>query len=322
MNNKPSHLVKDVKFLFLCIREDFKNLPIGLSIPIIHIICLNMHASLKRTGLVTALLISLSCLSAKEKEIVILHTNDTHSQIEPNPASASRNPDQGGVLRRAAAIEEIRKTTPNVILVDAGDFVQGTPYFNFFKGEVEIKMMNMLGYQATTFGNHEFDNGIEPLAKILALADFPVVSSNYDVTGTALEPYVKKTLIIEQDGVKVGFLGLTVDPEGLISKKNYEGIRFLDPVETANKYARELREKGCDLVVVISHLGYSKNDTSGDRLIAAQSTDIDLIIGGHSHTDLKGCVEVPNKNGKPVRITQTGGRGYALGRLNIEVEKK
>lgn len=281
-----------------------------------------MHTSIKRFGLLLGVLLNISLIGAQTKEIVILHTNDTHSQIDPNPATASRNADEGGVIRRAAAIEDIRKNNPNVLLVDAGDFVQGTPYYNFFKGEVEVKMMNKMGYQAATLGNHEFDNGMEDLARILAMADFPIVCSNYEVKGTVLEPYVKKTLVIEQDGVRIGFLGIAVNPEGLISKKNCEGIVFLDPVETANKYAAELRREGCDLVVVISHIGYSKEDTKGDRLVAKESTDIDLIIGGHSHTALNGCVEVINKNGNPVKITQTGGRGFTLGRVNLEVEKR
>ncbi|MEG1617577.1 MAG: metallophosphoesterase [Bacteroidales bacterium] len=281
-----------------------------------------MYKQLGKLGFFAAFLFTTTLLSAQEKEVIILHTNDTHSQIDPNPSTATRNPDEGGVLRRAVAIEEIRKENANVILVDAGDFVQGTPYYNFFGGEVEVKMMNKLGYQAATLGNHEFDNGLEPLAKILAMAEFPILCANYDVTGTPLAPYVKKTTVIELDGIKVGFIGVGVDPEGLISKKNFEGIKFLDPSETVNKYARELREQGCDVVAVISHVGYFKNDKSGDRYIAAQSTDIDLIIGGHTHTALDGCVEVINQKGKPVRITQTMGRGFRLGRLDIEVEKK
>lgn len=283
---------------------------------------MRMFASIKQIGLTALLVLSISSVSSQNREIVILHTNDTHSQITPNSPTAKYNADLGGVVRRAAAIEEVRKQNEHVLLVDAGDFVQGTPYYNFFKGEVEIIMMNKLGYHATTFGNHEFDNGIDALADILALADFPVISSNYDVTGTVLEPFVKKTLIVNFKGIKVGLLGLTLNPEGLISKNHYKGVTFIDPVEATNQYARELRESGCDLVVVLSHLGYNDRDDRGDRLVASKSTDIDLIIGGHSHTNLKGCVEVLNADGKPVRITQTGGRGFQMGRINIELKEK
>ena len=279
-----------------------------------------MHTSFKRLALLAGVFVNLCVLHAQNKEFVILHTNDTHSQIEPNPASASRNADEGGVVRRAAAIEEIRAENKNVLLFDAGDFVQGTPYYNFFKGEVEIQVMNRLGYQAATLGNHEFDNGMEDLAKLLAMAQFPLVCANYDVTGTILEQYVKKTTIIEKDGVRFGIIGLSVDPDGLISKNNIAGVKFLNPSETANACAAELKKQGCDIVIVLSHLGYFKNDTSGDRLVAKESTDIDMIIGGHTHTPLKGCVEVVNKAGKPVRNPQTGGRGLTQGGGNLEYQ--
>lgn len=281
-----------------------------------------MSVTFKRLALLSAIVINLGVLSAQQKEIVILHTNDTHSQIEPNPATASRNPDEGGIVRRAAVIEQIRKESANVIVVDAGDFVQGSPYYNFFKGEVEVKMMNQIGYNVGTLGNHEFDNGIDELARLLAMAKYPIVCANYDVAGTPLEPYVKPTTVIEKAGIKIGFIGIGIDPEGLIAKKNFGGIKYLDPVKTANKYARELKDAGCDMVVVVSHIGYfADEDDKGDRMLAMNSTDIDLIIGGHSHTDLKGCVEVANQDGKPVKITQTGKSGFRVGRVNIEFGK-
>lgn len=281
-----------------------------------------MSVTFKRLALLSAIVLNLGVLSAQQKEIVILHTNDTHSQIDPNPATASRNADEGGIVRRAAAIEMIRKETPNVIVVDAGDFVQGSPYYNFFKGEVEVKMMNAIGYNVGTLGNHEFDNGIDELARLLSMAKWPIICANYDVKGTPLEPYVKQTLTLERDGIKIGFVGIGVNPDGLIAKKNFGDIKYLDPVETANKYARKLKEEGCDMVVVVSHIGYfPDDDNAGDRQLAINSTDIDLIIGGHSHTDLKGCVEVANKNGKMVKITQTGKSGFRLGRINVEFGK-
>ena len=258
---------------------------------------------------------------AQAQELVILHTNDTHSQIEPNATTAKYDANMGGVVRRDAIIRSIRAKHENVILIDAGDFVQGTPYFNAFNGDVEIEMMNRMGYQVAVLGNHEFDNGIDPLVHILKQADFPFIIANYDCSATALAPYVKPTTIIEQAGIKIGFIGIGSQPEGLIAAKNMVGIVVLDPVVEINKHAALLREAGCDYVVVVSHMGYERDDdTRGDRMLAAQSHGVDLIIGGHSHTLLKQCVEVTNKDGKPVRITQAGGRGAYLGRIDLKFE--
>ncbi len=259
--------------------------------------------------------------SLRTKEhIVILHTNDTHSQIDPNEADASYNPNMGGVLRRDVAIEQIKAENENVILVDAGDFVQGTPYFNFFKGDVEIQMMNKLGYDVAVLGNHEFDNGIDALEYMLKQAEFPFIAANYDLTDSKLNQYVSPTVILDKAGVKIGFIGLASPPEDLISKKNFEGIKTIDPVEAANKYALQLKEDGCDYIIVLSHLGYNKNDNTGDRMIALQTENVDLIIGGHSHTLLKEEVELKNKAGKTVRIVQAGSRGERLGRIDMTFE--
>jgi 5'-nucleotidase len=275
----------------------------------------------RHAALGAALLLGVGLASAQQKELVILHTNDTHSQIEPNPTTASRNPGEGGIVRRAAYFEQVRKAEPNVIVVDAGDFVQGSPYYNFFGGEVEIKMMNKMGYDVGTLGNHEFDNGLEPLAKILAMAEFPIICANYDCCGTPLEPYIKPTAIVERGGVKVGFVGICVKPDGLISKKNFGDIKYLDPVESLNKYAAQLKQQGCDLVVCVSHIGFFKDrEDQGDRQLAANSTDVDIIIGGHTHTNLKGCEEQANRNGKAVRIVQNYKSGFCVGRINVDLK--
>ncbi|MGL4293787.1 MAG: bifunctional metallophosphatase/5'-nucleotidase, partial [Bacteroidales bacterium] len=213
-----------------------------------------MSVNFRHMALFGAMVLSMGASMAQKKELVILHTNDSHSQIEPNSPTASSHANQGGVVRRAVAIEQARSQSPDLILVDAGDFVQGSPYYNFFKGEVEIKMMNKLGYNVGTLGNHEFDNGIDDLVKMLQLAEFPIICANYDVTGTPLEPYVKPTVILDRDGLKIGFIGLGVNPEGLIAKKNFGDIKYLNPSETANKYASELKKAGCDLIVVVSHI--------------------------------------------------------------------
>ena len=278
-----------------------------------------MSVTFRHAVLTAALLLSAGLLSAQQKELVILHTNDTHSQIEPNPTTASRNAGEGGIVRRAAYFDQVRKEEPNVIVVDAGDFVQGSPYYNFFGGEVEIKMMNKMGYDVGTLGNHEFDNGLEPLAKILAMAEFPIICANYDCTGTPLAPYIKPTAIVERGGIKVGFVGICIKPDGLISKKNFGDIKYLDPVESLNKYAAELKKQGCDLVVCVSHVGFFKDrENEGDRQLAANSTDVDIIIGGHTHTNLQGCEEQANRNGKLVKIVQNYKSGFKVGRINVD----
>ncbi len=259
--------------------------------------------------------------SLRTKEhIVILHTNDTHSHIDPNEASSSYNPNMGGVLRREVAIEQIEAENENVILVDAGDFVQGTPYFNFFKGDVEIQMMNKLGYDVAVLGNHEFDNGVDALIYMIEQAEFPFIAANYDLSQSKLKDYVSPTVILDKGGVKIGFIGLASNPEDLIAKKNFEGITTIDPVKAANEYALKLKEQGCDYIVALSHLGYNSNDNTGDRMIALKTENIDLIIGGHSHTLLKEEVELRNKAGKTVRIVQAGSNGHRLGRIDLTFE--
>ena len=257
---------------------------------------------------------------AQNKEIILIHTNDTHSQLEP--VKGSDGVERGGVLWRDAAIEQIRQANENVILVDAGDFVQGTPYYNLFGGEIEVKMMNELGYDVATLGNHEFDNGVDALAEMLKNANFEVVCANYDVTGTPLEPYIKKSTIIEKDGIKVGFTGVGVDPDGLIAKVNFKGIKYLDPFISVNDEAKKLKEAKCDYIVVVSHLGYFEDDrVVGDRRLAMESDKVDLIIGGHTHKQFDGCIEVDNMNGVKVKIVQNANRALKIGAVTVEFEK-
>lgn len=276
-----------------------------------------------------------SCMLAAQKypdKIVILHTNDTHSQIEPLPPSDKKAPDMGGVVRRKALIDSVRQAEKNVLLVDAGDVLQGTPYFTIYKGEVEMMTMNRMGYDAGTLGNHEFDNGIDSLASLLKKANYDIISSNYDVSGTPLEGIIKPYIIKEIGGLKIGILALTVDPENLISKKNYDGIKFIDPIESANCTASKLKKEGADIIVALSHLGYVPEEGSGrvkDPDIAANSTDIDIIIGGHSHTvinpddpDNPYPYKVANKNGKEVIISQTGKSGAYVGCITIPFTKE
>lgn len=258
-----------------------------------------------------------SCLTLVAQErLVILHTNDTHSRIEPLPQTDRTNPDKGGVVRRASYIDQVRAENKQVLLFDAGDFLQGTPYFNLFKGEVEVKAMNLMHYDAATLGNHEFDYGLEVLQKVVGLAHFPIISSNYDFSETSLSGMVRPYLILKKGKLRIGVIGINIQPKGLIATDNYKGMKYLDPEETANKMAEQLRRKQkCDLVVCLSHLGYG-----ADLRLAESSRNIDLIIGGHSHTYLQEPVERMNRDNKPVLIYQTSGRGATVGRMDITME--
>src|SRR5437773_8635996 len=225
---------------------------------------------------------------AGETLITILHTNDTHSQIDPVLENDKMYAGRGGVARRATLVKRVRKDNPNTLLIDAGDVLQGTPYFNYYKGEVEYKAMSMIGYDAGTIGNHEFDNGVESLAKALQFANFDIVSTNYDVRGSALEKRIKTHVVKEVGGVRIGLFGLGISPAGLITDDNFEPLKYLDPVTTSRAVVRLLREQErCTLVIGMSHLGYypsSRRNEVGDTQVAAQVDGIDFIASGHTHT--------------------------------------
>jgi 5'-nucleotidase len=249
--------------------------------------------------------------------ITILHTNDTHSQIDPLPPN-DRNAGKGGVARRATLVKRIRKANPNTLLVDAGDVMQGTPYFNFYRGEVEYKAMSAIGYDVGTLGNHEFDNGVDALAAALKFATFDLVSANYDVRGTVLEgrvkPYVVKTL----GGIRVGLFGLGISPVALITPANFKGVTYNDPVVSAREVVKTLREKErCALVVCMSHLGYYEKGDRGDSLVAAQVDGIDFIAGGHTHTFMEQPVKQKQPCGAETLIFQVGKSGINLGRVDF-----
>ncbi|MEN6323468.1 MAG: metallophosphatase [Proteiniphilum sp.] len=265
--------------------------------------------------LLSLFLLSGTTLIARER-LVILHTNDTHSRIEPLPPTDRTAPGMGGVVRRASYIDQVRAENEQVLLFDAGDFLQGTPYFNLFKGEVEVKAMNLMRYDAATLGNHEFDYGLEALEKVVRQADFPIVSSNYDFSGTALAGIVKPYLILKKGKLRIGVIGIDIQPKGLIAADNYKGMKFLDPEETANNLAAKLRrEEKCDLIICLSHLGYS-----ADVRLAESSRNIDLILGGHSHTYLPEPTKQMNRDNRPVMIYQTSGRGAYVGRMDVTME--
>jgi 5'-nucleotidase len=254
---------------------------------------------------------------AAETVITILHTNDTHSQIDPLPAN-DRNAGKGGVARRATLVKRIRKENPNTLLVDAGDVMQGTPYFNFYKGEVEYKAMSAVGYDAGTLGNHEFDNGVDALAAALKHATFDIVSANYDVTGTVLQERVKRYVVKTLGGIRVGLFGLGVSPVALITPDNFKGVTFIDPAIAARDVVKKLRgEERCSLVVCMSHLGYYEDGQRGDSFIASQIDGIDFIASGHTHTFMQEPVAQKQPCGANTLIFQVGRSGIHVGRVDF-----
>jgi 5'-nucleotidase len=265
----------------------------------------------------------------KRKHITILHTNDTHSQVEPFEKSHYRHPNKGGVARRATLIENIRKENPNTLLLDAGDIFQGTPYFNYFGGELEFKLMSMLKYDVATIGNHDFDNGIDGLYKQLPHAKFDFVSANYDFKNTILDTHVKPYRILKKDGIKIGIFGLGVALKGLVGEKLYKETKYLDPIEISQDMSRILKdEEQCDLVICLSHLGYyyrGNPNRVSDLNLAKATKNIDLIIGGHTHTFLPKPTIVKNIDDKNMLVNQVGAYGVNLGRVDFyfdEVNEK
>lgn len=267
--------------------------------------------------------------SKKQKHITILHTNDTHSQVEPFEMNHHRYANKGGVARRATMIENIRKENPNTLLLDAGDIFQGTPYFNYFGGELEFKLMSMLKYDVATIGNHDFDNGIDGLYKQLPHAKFDFVSANYDFKNTILDTHVKPYKILKRDGIKIGIFGLGVGLKGLVGEKLYKETKYLDPIEISQDMTRILKdEEHCDLIICLSHLGYfyRRNPSRVSDLNLAKATkNIDLIIGGHTHTFLPKPTVVKNIDGENMLVNQVGAYGINLGRIDFyfdEVNEK
>ena len=275
-------------------------------------------------GLLILLVFSTVTVLGQQKiKLVILHTNDTHSQVEPTDKSSLKTSDMGGYARRMGLISRIREQEKNVLLVDAGDYSQGTPYFNFFNGRIEIDGMNRMKYDAGTLGNHEFDNGIDTLAVVLKNAAFPMISSNYNLEKTNLYQLVKPYVVLVKAGVRIGIMALDVNPESLIFEKNYRGLIYLDPVQKANEVSALLKKKEkCDIIICLSHLGSDSTKLEvNDFEIAHKTRYIDVIIGGHSHSLIMNT-EVKNVIGKQVVIAQMGKSGMYFGRVDLELEKK
>ncbi len=272
--------------------------------------------------LMTLVLLAGGVLALPAEDMVILTTNDTHSNIDFDENG------RGGILPRKAIIDSVRKAEKNVILVDAGDMVQGTLYFKYFRGDVEYPIFNMMDYDIRILGNHEFDNGLDELAAHWKDVKGNRLSANYDFTGTPAEGLFKPYVIKKVGKKKIGFIGINVDPESLISKENYEGMKYSDAIAVANKTAAYLRNKEkCDLVVAVTHIGYeSIPGKANDKDLARQSRDIDIIIGGHSHTFVdpstpeKTPYRIENAAGKPVLVTQTGKYGRNVGYIKIDLD--
>ena len=269
---------------------------------------------------------NLSCKSDLSKKITILHTNDVHSHIEPFSSDHSEFPNKGGFERRSTLINNIRKHNPDTLLFDAGDIFQGTPYFNFYGGEIEFKLMSMLKYDAATIGNHDFDNGIGGLNSQLPNASFDLISSNYDFTNTILETKIKEYKTYNKSGIKIGVFGLGIELEGLVSKDLYKETKYLSPVEITDDITSKLKnEENCDLIICLSHLGYKYDNAPNkicDLTLAKQTKDIDLIIGGHTHTFMNQPKVVKNKTDKSVLINQVGCFGLFLGKVDFFFDQK
>lgn len=287
---------------------------------------------IKKTGVASSILgfggvglinAAIADTTTNAKKITILHTNDVHSHIEAFEAAHSKYPNRGGVARRYAYINMVKKENPNTLVLDAGDSFQGTPYFNFYGGELEFKLMSKMGYHASTIGNHEFDNGIENIAAQLEHAEFSMLNANYNFKNTILEDMIKPYQTYEMDGIKIGVFGLGIELDGLVSKKLYKETEYNEPINVTKDIVNTLKkEEKCDLVICLSHLGYNY---SGRRIcdikLAQQTRDIDLIIGGHTHTFLDKPTKVENLDFKTVLVNQVGWAGLNMGRIDFYMEK-
>lgn len=257
-------------------------------------------------------------VQAQTKKITLLQTSDVHSRIEPINQADDRNNDMGGFVRRATLIKELRQTNPDLLLLDCGDISQGTPYYNMFKGELEVKLMNEMNYDVMAIGNHEFDFGLDNMARIFKMAKFPIVCANYNVEATVLKGLVKPYVILIRNDVKIGIFGLGVELEGMVQANKCEGVTYQDPITVANEVAKTLKEKeGCDLVVCLSHLGVQMDE----RLIP-NTRNIDVVLGGHSHTFMKAPKNYLNLDGLNVSLLHTGKSGIYVGRIDLTLGKK
>lgn len=261
-------------------------------------------------------------VEAGAQDLWIVHTNDTHSCVMPiNPLSSdTAQADKGGFLRRASFVRQMREEHPHLLLFDSGDFSQGSAYYNLYKGEVEVSLMNEMKYDAATIGNHEFDFGMDNMKRIFSMAQFPIVCANYDFSGTVLEGLVKPYVILEREGLRIGVFGLSPKMDGLVSAENYKGVKFEDPVSATERVVGLLRgQEHCDVVICLSHLGWDIEGIDDVEVIPA-TRDIDVVLGGHSHTYFEYPEIVKNADGKDVICNQMGKNGRFVGVLHLHVD--
>ena len=267
-------------------------------------------------AVVTAMLVA--CSGASAQKLTIMHFNDTHSHLEPERAGKSAG--RGGVIERAALVDSVRNAVGrrNFLLLHAGDFNQGTSYYTTLGGMLEVELVNALGYDVVTLGNHEFDDGIEHLGRRLVGLKCPVVCSNYDFSQFELGKYVKPYVVLKRGGMRIGIFGMLTDITKVVERTIADRLPKLDDVETANRWASYLKnEKKCDIVIALTHLGIENEDFMDQDLVRA-TRNIDLVVGGHSHTFIKDIVYENNIDGKPVPIVQNGCWGLDTAELSIE----
>lgn len=274
--------------------------------------------------MIIMLVVCMAASAQKSKKITILHTNDTHSCIYPLNVNLADKmlAGRGGFLRRISMLKKERKKNPDLLLFDSGDFSQGSPYYTFYKGDVEIELMNRMGYDASTIGNHEFDFGIENMARIFRKAKFPIICSNYDFTGTEMEGLTKRWIIIKRNEVKIGVFALDPEMDGLVDQNKFVGVKYIDPIAVANEMGDFLKnKKRCDLVICISHMGWDSLGMN-DQIIIKGSRNIDLFLGGHSHTYMEEIQYAENLDGKLIPNDQNGKHGIFIGNITIDMKRK
>ena len=279
---------------------------------------------MKRISIFLIFVLAVSVVAKAQKQIVILHTNDTHSTIEPvsKYSKVKEAAGKAGCVRRATMVKQLREQNPDILLFDSGDFSQGSTFYTMYKGDVEVGLMNIMGYDTATIGNHEFDFGLDNLARLARQAKFPIVCSNCDFTGTPCQDVIKKYCVVVRDGVRIGVFGLTPKIEGLVMKENIAGVKYIDPIQATKEMVSVLRDKErCDIVVCLSHLGWKlAPEYIDDQVLISSTTGIDIVLGGHSHTYMKEMEWVDNAEGKSIPVDQNGKHGAFVGKITLKLE--
>ena len=279
---------------------------------------------MKRISIFLILVLAVSVVAKAQKQIVILHTTDTPSTIEPvsKYSKVKEAAGKAGCVRRATMVKQLREQNPDILLFDSGDFSQGSTFYTMYKGDVEVGLMNIMGYDAATIGNHEFDFGLDNLARLARQAKFPIVCSNCDFTGTPCQDVIKKYCVVVRDGVRIGVFGLTPKIEGQVMKENIAGVKYIDPIQATKEMVSVLRDKErCDIVVCLSHLGWKlAPEYIDDQVLISSTTGIDIVLGGHSHTYMKEMEWVDNAEGKSIPVDQNGKHGAFVGKITLKLE--